>query len=98
MQPVTTQTPASSYHCNCAISTHTWLTVYTICKELYSRAIGGTSARCDTQPYFVYSACNGGATSAESLLDRFNEYITLSTYLLHQKYSVLNYTNIDTYL
>ena len=33
----------------------------------------------------------------ESLLDPLNEYTTLSTYFVTQKYHVLNNTNIDTH-
>ena len=40
--------------------------------------IGGTSACCDIQQYFVYRARNGSTTSVGSLLDPFIEYISYS--------------------
>ena len=49
-----------------------------------------TSGGCDIQSYFVCDACNGGTKSAELSLDPFNEYITLPTYFVNQKYIVLN--------
>ena len=83
----------SSYHCNSV----TVLFKHNVGQELYSHTIGGTSGSCDIQSYFVYNAYNGGTKSAESSLDPFNEYITLPTYFVNQKYIVLNSINVDTH-
>jgi len=59
--------------------------------------IGGTSAGCDVQSYWVYAASNGSATSEECLLNPFNQYMTFATHLVTQKYNLLNNTVIDTH-
>ena len=59
--------------------------------------VGGTSAGCDIQSYYVYSASNGSVYSDEALENPYNKYMTFSNFFELQKNNILNNTIMDTH-
>ena len=58
----------------------------------------GTSAGCDIQGYYIYTAANGSVTSVEADVNPYNQYMTFTnSFFLTQKYNILNNVIIDTH-
>ena len=59
--------------------------------------VGGTSAGCDIQTYYIYSASNGSVYSDEALDNPYNKYMTFSDYFLTQMDNELFDSIVDTH-
>ena len=59
--------------------------------------VGGTSAGCDIQSYYIYSASNGSVYSDEALENPYNKYMTFSDYFLEQLQHELLDSIVDTH-